>query len=54
MKPAELNEAMSLSKMAGQVTLVCRSPLKARREHIYVEQRFSDHAPVIIDYDLKL
>ena len=27
---------------------------KARREHIYLEQRFSDHAPVIIDYDFKL
>ena len=27
---------------------------KARREQIYLERRFSDHAPVIIDYDLKL
>jgi exodeoxyribonuclease-3 len=27
---------------------------KARREHIYLQQRFSDHAPVIVDYDLKL
>ena len=27
---------------------------KARREAIYLEQRFSDHAPVTIDYDLKL
>jgi exodeoxyribonuclease-3 len=27
---------------------------KARREAIYLEQRFSDHAPVIIDYDFKL
>ena len=27
---------------------------KARREHIYLEQRFSDHAPVIVDYDFKL
>ena len=26
----------------------------ARREHIYLQQRFSDHAPVIIDYDFKL
>ncbi|MDH3209417.1 MAG: exodeoxyribonuclease III [Burkholderiaceae bacterium] len=26
----------------------------ARREHIYLEQRFSDHAPVVIDYALKL
>ena len=25
----------------------------ARREHIYLQQRFSDHAPVIIDYDLR-
>jgi exodeoxyribonuclease-3 len=27
---------------------------KARREKIYLEQRFSDHAPLIIDYDFKL
>ena len=27
---------------------------KARREHIYLEKRFSDHAPVIVDYDFKL
>ena len=27
---------------------------KARREHIFLDQRFSDHAPVIIDYDFKL
>jgi exodeoxyribonuclease-3 len=26
----------------------------ARREHIYLEQRFSDHAPLIIDYEFKL
>jgi exodeoxyribonuclease III len=26
----------------------------ARREQIYLAQRFSDHAPVIIDYDFKL
>jgi exodeoxyribonuclease-3 len=26
----------------------------ARREHIYLEQRFSDHAPLIIDYDFTL
>ena len=26
----------------------------ARREHIYLQQRFSDHAPVVIDYDFKL
>jgi exodeoxyribonuclease-3 len=26
----------------------------ARREHIYLQQRFSDHAPVIIDYDFSL
>ncbi len=25
----------------------------AKREHIYLAQRFSDHAPVIIDYDFK-
>lgn len=27
---------------------------KALREHIYIEQRFSDHAPLIIDYDFTL
>jgi exodeoxyribonuclease-3 len=27
---------------------------QARREHIYLEQRFSDHAPLLIDYDFKL
>ena len=27
---------------------------KARRESIYVDQRFSDHAPLTIDYDFKL
>ncbi|HET9645532.1 MAG TPA: exodeoxyribonuclease III [Burkholderiaceae bacterium] len=27
---------------------------RARREHIYLEQRFSDHAPLTIDYDFKL
>ena len=26
----------------------------AKREQIYLDQRFSDHAPVIIDYDFKL
>ncbi|MFM5931801.1 MAG: NAD(P)/FAD-dependent oxidoreductase [Novosphingobium sp.] len=29
-----VHEAMTLSRMAERVTLVCRSPLKARREHI--------------------
>ena len=27
---------------------------QARREQIFLERRFSDHAPVIIDYDFKL
>lgn len=27
---------------------------KARREEIYLAQRFSDHAPVIVDYDFKI
>jgi exodeoxyribonuclease-3 len=27
---------------------------KAKRESIYLEQRFSDHAPLIIDYDFNL
>ncbi len=27
---------------------------KARREHIFLEKRFSDHAPLVIDYDFKL
>ena len=26
----------------------------ARREHIYLERRFSDHAPLVIDYDFTL
>jgi exodeoxyribonuclease-3 len=26
----------------------------AKREHIYLQERFSDHAPVIIDYDFRL
>jgi exodeoxyribonuclease-3 len=26
----------------------------ARRESIYLEQRFSDHAPLTIDYDFTL
>ena len=26
----------------------------ARSEHIYLEQRFSDHAPLTVDYDFKL
>jgi exodeoxyribonuclease III len=26
----------------------------AKREHIYLDQRFSDHAPLIIDYDFNL
>jgi exodeoxyribonuclease-3 len=26
----------------------------ARREQIYLDQRFSDHAPLIVDYDFKL
>ena len=27
---------------------------RARSEHIYLDQRFSDHAPVVIDYDFEL
>ena len=27
---------------------------KAKREQIYLDQRFSDHAPLIIDYDFTL
>ena len=26
----------------------------ARRESIYLDQRFSDHAPLLIDYDVSL
>lgn len=29
-----VHEALTLAKLAGQVTMVCRSPLKAKREHI--------------------
>jgi exodeoxyribonuclease-3 len=31
-----------------------KTAAKARREHIYLAQRFSDHAPLIIDYDFTL
>jgi len=27
---------------------------KARREHIFLERRFSDHAPLTIDYDVRI
>jgi exodeoxyribonuclease III len=27
---------------------------KAMREHIYIAQRFSDHAPLVIDYDIDI
>ena len=27
---------------------------RARREHIYLKERFSDHAPLVIDYDFTL
>ena len=27
---------------------------RAKAEHIYLERRFSDHAPLVIDYDFKL
>jgi exodeoxyribonuclease-3 len=26
----------------------------AKTEHIYKEQKFSDHAPMTVDYDLEL
>lgn len=29
-----VHEALTLSKLAGQVTMVCRSPMRAKREHI--------------------
>jgi exodeoxyribonuclease III len=31
-----------------------KTAAKARREHIYLAERFSDHAPVIVDYDFTL
>jgi exodeoxyribonuclease-3 len=31
-----------------------KTAAKARSEHIYLEQRFSDHAPLVIDYDFTL
>ena len=31
-----------------------KTAAKARREHIYIAERFSDHAPVVIDYDFNL
>jgi exodeoxyribonuclease-3 len=27
---------------------------RARREQIYLDQRFADHAPLIVDYDFSL
>lgn len=29
-----VHEALTLSRLAGQVTMVCRSPMRAKREHI--------------------
>jgi exodeoxyribonuclease III len=31
-----------------------KTAAKARREHIYLAERFSDHAPLVIDYEMKL
>ena len=31
-----------------------KTAAKAKREHIYIAERFSDHAPLVIDYDLTL
>ena len=31
-----------------------KTAAKAKAEHIFLEQRFSDHAPVVIDYDFTL
>ena len=31
-----------------------KTAAKAKAEHIYLEQRFSDHAPIMIDYDFTL
>jgi exodeoxyribonuclease III len=31
-----------------------KTAAKAQREHIYIAERFSDHAPVVIDYDFNL
>ena len=42
---------------AGASTTTWRrraSPRWRAREHIYLEQRFSDHAPLVIDYDFTL
>ena len=46
---------MSAGSLTVQATT--RNPSErasARRAAIYKAKRFSDHAPVIIDYDLKL
>jgi len=31
-----------------------KTAARAKAEHIYLEQRFSDHAPLVIDYDFRL
>ena len=31
-----------------------KTAAKAKAEHIFLEQRFSDHAPLVIDYDFTL
>jgi exodeoxyribonuclease III len=31
-----------------------KTAAKARAKHIFLQQRFSDHAPLLIDYDFML
>ena len=53
----------ALFRMAGDLQVFCRIDYHlatpavaalARRESIYLDQRFSDHAPLTIDYDFTL
>ena len=53
----------TLFRVAGDLWVFCRLDYHlatpavaalAKREHIYLEQRFSDRAPLIIDYDFTL
>lgn len=53
----------TLLRVAGDLQVSCRIDYHlatpaiaklAKTEHIYLEQRFSDHAPLTIDYDFSL
>lgn len=48
-----LCERLSLGN-AGQRRATPGIAAKAKREQIYLDQRYPDHAPLIVDYDFKL